>query len=70
MKDFVDKATDSTLEVFKSLCFVHEYECGEDQYTFAELFVREGYYDMLTLAEKRKKNLLGKLVLEEYLENI
>lgn len=69
LKDFLDKATDSTLEVFKSLCFVHEYEYGEDQYTFAELFVREGYYDMLTLAEKRKKKLLGKLVLEEYLEN-
>ena len=68
LKGYVDKETDGTLEIFKKLCFVNEYDWGEDKYTFAQMFVLEGYYDMCTLAEERKTKLLGKLVLEEYLD--
>jgi len=40
----------------------------DEKRVFMECFKVEALYDLLTLMEKRKKEILGKLVLEEYLE--
>lgn len=42
-------------------------EVLDDKYTFQQYFVLEGVCDMLNLIEERKKELLGHLVLEEYM---
>lgn len=65
---WVEHETDATIDLVVQTFFKWEVkEVLDDKYTFHQYFVIEGVCDMLNLIEERKKELLGHLVLEEYM---
>lgn len=66
---YLDKETDGTLEICNQLFVRKEFEAMGDNLTFGQRFVIEAVYDIQNMAQERRKKLLGKLVLEEYLED-
>lgn len=70
LDDWLDNETDATIDLCNRAFYVIEYDFGtDDRYTLSQLFVLEGYIDLFTLMEGRVKSILGKLVLEEYIED-
>lgn len=68
---WVDKETDATVDLCKDIFIEYEYEFYSDndiKLTFLEQFQVEARIDLINLMEKHVKEILGKLVLEEYIE--
>lgn len=68
LSQWIDKETHSTVDLIVEVFYnLKIRKVQDDEYTFSVYFVLEGYYDMFNLIEARKKELLGNLVLEEYM---
>ena len=68
LQEWLQKEIESTVNLYIKLFTEMELDYLDEKRVFMECFKVEALYDLLTLMEKRKKEILGKLVLEEYLE--
>lgn len=69
LNEWIDREIESTIEVCKVVFFEMKNEITDDlTCTFQQLFQIEGRIDLLNLMKKHIKEILGKLVLEEYIE--
>ena len=60
---------DSTIDICYNVFFCFEYGANDEEYTFNQLFLLEGFLGLYEMMEKHIKEILGKLVLEEYIED-
>ena len=68
LKDRMEKEQEQTINLIANVFFTQKLiPVGDDEYSFSHYFTLEGVSDMMNLIEARKKELLGKLVLQEYL---
>lgn len=69
LNEWMQKETDSTIQLCQKVFYEFEFEITDSvKYTFSQLFQIEGRLDLLNLMKKHVKEILGKLVLEEYIE--
>lgn len=68
LQERIEAETDATCEMLSKMLLQDKYDIGGEERTLANTFILEGLIDLLNLAQKRKQDLLGKLVLEEYIE--
>jgi len=70
LNEWLDKETDSTFDLCKNAFTDVEFELSDDfKCTLIYLFIIEGRIDLTNLMKKHVKEILGKLVLEEYLDD-
>lgn len=63
------RETDSTVDICTNVFYRLKYGANDEEYTFKQLFLLEGFRNLQELMEKHIKEILGKLVLEEYIED-
>lgn len=68
IKNWIERELESTVDGYKKV-FLEIVVIEEEQKAFFQIFVEEAFYDLCKLMEEHKKKILGKLVLEEYLED-
>ncbi len=67
IKKIIDKETNETIECVSDV-FYHIEFGTEEKKTIYDYFIFEGLYDILNRVFENQKQLLGKLVLEEYID--
>ena len=68
LTEWIENETNGTINMMNHVFYEIEYPVGDEELTFAQLFLLEGYSDLNGIMKKREKEILGKLVLEEYLD--
>lgn len=68
MNDWIGKEVEGTVDLCKQVFFDMEFNITDEmKYTFYQLFLIEGRFDLLNLMKAHVKEILGRLVLEEYI---
>ena len=69
LKEWMDAEINATVEIYANIFYESEIDYMGEKRTFMACFRTEALYDLLNLMDDRKTEILGKLVLEEYLED-
>lgn len=70
LNDWLDRETSSTVKLCQYLFLEYEFKIADDvSWTIARRFHIEGKFDLFNLMEKHVKEILGKLVIEEYIDD-
>lgn len=69
LAEWINNEVGSTVDLCFKFCTEVEFDIGDDKYSLLQIFQLEGFIDLYNLMKSRKKEILGRLILEENVED-